>query len=183
MRWYVIHALSGYEEKVVQTLKHMRDLGKLGAEVEEILVPYETKIETAKGTGKKKTVQKKMYPGYVLMRMNLTNENRHAIRQVQGVIGFIGSAEAPQPLTDTEAAAIFSRMNQEEPVQEVMFAVGDTLKVVSGPFTEAIGKVKEIEAERRKVKIMVSVFGRDTQVELDFEQVEQFDAAAEQEGA
>jgi transcriptional antiterminator NusG len=181
MRWYVLHALSGYEEKVVQTLKHMVALGKLGDNVDEILVPFETKIETVKG--KKRNVLRKMYPGYVLIRMNLTNENRHVIRQVQGVIGFIGSADAPQPLTDSEASAIFARMSQEEPEVEVGFSVGETIRVVSGPFTEAIGKVKEIELDRRKVKIMVSVFGRDTQVELDFEQVEPFDAASSSEGA
>jgi transcriptional antiterminator NusG len=173
MRWYVIHALSGYEEKVVQTLRHIEGLGKLGDNMDQILVPYETKIETVKG--KKRTVQKKMYPGYVLAHMNLTNEVRHAIRQVQGVIGFIGSTEKPMPLSDREVAELFARMSQEEPEVEMDYAVGDTIKVVSGPFTEAIGKVREIEMERRKVKIMVSVFGRDTQVELDFEQVEPFE--------
>jgi transcriptional antiterminator NusG len=181
MRWYVLHALSGYEEKVVQTLKHMVALGKLAEDVADILVPFETKIETVKG--KKRNVQRKMYPGYVLIRMNLTNENRHTIRQVQGVIGFIGSADAPQPLTDHEASAIFARMSQEEPEVEMDYAVGDTVKVISGPFAEAIGKVREIEMERRKVKIMVSVFGRDTQVELDFEQVEPFEADSAAEGA
>jgi transcription termination/antitermination protein NusG len=180
MRWYVIHALSGYEEKVVQTLKHLAALGKLGDNVNEILVPYETKVETVKG--KKRTVQKKMYPGYVLVRMNLTNDVRHAIRQVQGVIGFIGSAEAPQPLSDDEVSSIFNRMSLEEPEIEMDYDVGDTVKVVSGPFTEAIGKVREIEMERRKVKIMVSVFGRDTQVELDFEQVEPFEPELATEG-
>src|SRR6476659_5161592 len=123
MRWYVIHALSGYEEKVVQTLRHIEGLGKLGDNMDQILVPYETKIETIKG--KKRTVQKKMYPGYVLIKMNLTNQNRHATRQVQGVIGFIGSAEAPQPLTDAEVHSIFNRMSQEEPVVEMDYAVGD----------------------------------------------------------
>lgn len=173
MRWYVIHALSGYEEKVVQTLKHFNDLGKLGENnVDQILVPYETVKE------KKKTLQKKMYPGYVLARMNLTSDVRHTIKQVQGVIGFIGSADAPQPLSDVEVASIFHRMSQEEPTVEMAYEVGDTIKVVSGPFTEAIGKVREIEMDRRKVKIMVSVFGRDTQVELDFEQVEPFEPEA-----
>ncbi len=173
MRWFVLHAMSGSEEKVAQTLKHLKELGKLGEDINEILVPYEAKLESVKG--KKRTVYKKMYPGYVLVKMNLTNENRHALKQVQGVIGFIGSSDAPQPLTDREIQQIFSRMEQEEPEIEMAYGVGDTIKVVSGPFTEAIGKVKEIELERRKVKIMVSVFGRDTQVELDFEQVEPFE--------
>jgi transcription termination/antitermination protein NusG len=181
MRWYVLHALSGHEEKVAQTLRHLCALGKLGTDVDEILVPYESKLETHKG--KKRTVQRKMYPGYVLVRMNLTNENRHTLRQVQGVIGFIGSADAPQPLTEAEISQIFARMDQEEPEVDLAYAVGDTIKVVSGPFTEAIGKVREIETDRRKVKIMVSVFGRDTQVELDFEQVEPFEPEEAQSGA
>jgi len=180
MRWYVLHALSGHEEKVAQTLRHLVTLGKLGDDVDEILVPYETKLETHKG--KKRTVQRKMYPGYVLVKMNLTNENRHTLRQVQGVIGFIGSADAPQPLTEVEISQIFARMDQEEPEVDLAYAVGDTVKVVTGPFTEAIGKVREIEIERRKVKIMVSVFGRDTQVELDFEQVEPFEPEEIQSG-
>ena len=181
MRWYVLHALSGHEEKVAQTLQHMCVLSKLGEDIAEILVPYETKLETLKG--KKRTVQRKMYPGYVLVKMNLTNENRHTLRQVQGVIGFIGSADAPQPLTDTEVAQIFQRMDSEEPEVELAYSVGETVKVISGPFVEAIGKVREIEIDRRKVKIMVSVFGRDTQVELDFEQVEPFEPEESPAGA
>jgi len=181
MRWYVLHALSGHEEKVAQAIRHMQDSGQLGDDVAEILVPYETMLESHKG--KKRTVQKKMYPGYVLVSMNLTNDNRHILRQVQGVIGFVGSADTPQPLTDTEIAQIFNRMDQEEPEVDLAYGVGDTVKVVNGPFTEAIGKVKEIELDRRKVKIMVSLFGRDTQVELDFEQVEPFEPEDKQSGA
>ena len=180
MRWYVLHAMSGSEEKVAQTLKHIIDLGKLGEDVDEVMVPYETKLESYRG--KKRTVKKKMYPGYVLVKMNLTNENRHSLRQVQGVIGFIGSADAPQPLTDREIASIFTRMGQEEPEIEMDYAIGDTVKVISGPFADAIGKVNEIELARQKVKIMVSVFGRDTQVELDFEQVEPFESDTAPEG-
>jgi transcriptional antiterminator NusG len=172
MRWYVLHALSGHEEKVAQTLHHLKDLGKLGADIDQVIVPYETKLESTKG--KKRKVERKMYPGYVLIHMNLTNENRLALRQIQGVIGFIGSAEAPQPLTEAEISSIFARMSTEEVEPELAYAVGDTVRVVSGPFAEAIGKVREIELERRKVKIMVNVFGRDTQVELDFEQVEPY---------
>lgn len=173
MRWYVLHALSGHEEKVAHTLRHMLEQGKFDNDVEEILVPFELRVESVKG--KKKNVERKMYPGYVLIKMNLTNELRHQLKQVQGVIGFIGSADAPQPLTESEIRQIFARMEQEEPEVELEYKVGDTVKVVSGPFAEAIGKVREIELERRKVKIMVSVFGRDTQVELDFEQVEEFE--------
>src|SRR5512141_1043799 len=128
MRWYVLHAMSGSEEKVAQTLLHLKELGKLAQDVDEILVPFETKIESVKD--KKREVKRKMYPGYVLVRMNLTNENRHTLKQGPGVIGFIGSADAPQPLTDSEVSAIFQRMDQSEPEIEMAYSVGDTVKVV-----------------------------------------------------
>jgi transcription termination/antitermination protein NusG len=107
--------------------------------------------------------------------MNLNNSNRYLLRSVQGVIDFVKSSTNPQPLTEDEVNQIFGRMGKEIPEVETSYKVGDTVKVLSGPFAEAIGKVREIEPERHKVKIMVSIFGRDTQVELDFEQVELFD--------
>jgi len=173
MRWYVLHTMSGCEEKVAQTLRHMLEHGQLDEHIEEIVVPHELRLESVKG--KKRTVPRKMYPGYVLVKMDLTNENRLLLKQLQGVIGFIGSANAPQPLSDEEAQAIFARMESEEPVLETSYKLNDTVKVLAGPFAEAIGKVKEIDAVKRKVKIMISLFGRDTQVELDFDQVEPFE--------
>ena len=173
MRWYVLHTMSGCEEKVAQTLRHMLDHDQLDENIEEIVVPHELRLESIKG--KKRTVPRKMYPGYVLVRMILTNQNRLLLKQVQGVIGFVGSINAPQPLSEDEASAIFARMESEDPVLETSYKVNDTIKVLSGPFAEAIGKVKEIDAEKRKVKILISLFGRDTQVELDFDQVEPFE--------
>ncbi|OPX23896.1 MAG: transcription termination/antitermination factor NusG [Planctomycetales bacterium 4484_113] len=180
MRWYVLHTMSGFEDKVAQTLEHMKEHGQLNDEIDRIVVPCELKLESVKG--KKRTVRRKMYPGYVLVHMLLTNENQMKLKRVQGVIGFIGSANAPQPLSQSEADAIFRRMESEEPVLETSYQVNDTVKVLSGPFTEAIGKVKEIDAERRKVKILISLFGRDTQLELDFDQIEPF-APEEQKAA
>jgi len=173
MRWYVLHTMSGYEDKVAQTLQHMREHGQLNDDIDRIVVPCELKLESLKG--KKRTVRRKMYPGYVLVHMELTNENQVQLKRVQGVIGFIGSANAPQPLSEVEADAIFRRMESEEPILETSYQVNDTVKVLSGPFTEAIGKVKEIDAEKRKVKILISLFGRDTQLELDFDQIEPFE--------
>ncbi len=173
MRWYVLHTMSGCEEKVSQTLRHMLEHDQLDENIEEIVVPHELRLESIKG--KKRTVPRKMYPGYVLVKMILTNKNRLLLKQVQGVIGFVGSANAPQPLSEDEANAIFTRMESEEPVLETSYKVNDTIKVLSGPFAEAIGKVKAIDAEKRKVKILISLFGRDTQVELDFDQVEPFE--------
>lgn len=165
--------MSGCEEKVSQTLRHMLEHDQLDENIEEIVVPHELRLESIKG--KKRTVSRKMYPGYVLVKMILTNKNRLLLKQVQGVIGFVGSANAPQPLSEDEANAIFARMESEEPVLETSYKVNDTIKVLSGPFAEAIGKVKAIDAEKRKVKILISLFGRDTQVELDFDQVEPFE--------
>ena len=173
MRWYVLHVLSGYEEKVANAITHMIEYGQLGPEILEVVVPYERKLENVRG--KKKTTTRKIYPGYILVRMTLNSSNRYLLRQVQGVIDFVKSANNPQPLTEDEVNQIFGRMGKEIPEVETSYSVGDTVKVLSGPFAEAIGKVREIEPDRHKVKIMVSIFGRDTQVELDFEQVELFD--------
>ncbi|MCD6118284.1 transcription termination/antitermination factor NusG [bacterium] len=175
MRWYVLHVLSGYEEKVANAITHMMEYGQLGSDVTDIVVPCERKLENVRG--KRKTTTRKIFPGYILVQMTLDNSNRYLLRQVQGVIDFVKSADNPQPLTEDEVNQIFGRMGKETAEIETSYNVGDTVKVLSGPFAEAIGKVREIEPERHKVKIMVSIFGRDTQVELDFEQVELFDAS------
>ncbi len=177
MPWYVLHTLSGYEEKVAGTLSHMKDQGQLNGDIQEIVVPYELRLESVKG--KKRTVKRKIFPGYVLVNMNLTDENRLMMKQVQGVIGFVGSASSPQALSKEEVDAIFARMEAEEPILETSYRVNDTVKVLSGPFAEAIGKVKEIDVEKRKVKILISLFGRDTTVQLDFDQLEPFEPEEE----
>lgn len=177
MRWYVLHVLSGYEDKVQNAISHMLDHGQLGEDVSEVIVPSEKKLENVRG--KKKTTIRKIFPGYILVHMNLTNNSRYMLRQVQGVIDFVKSTNTPQPLTEEEVNQIFARMGKEVAELETSYRVGDTVKVLTGPFTEAIGKVREIEPDRHKVKIMVSIFGRDTQVELDFEQVELFDVDVE----
>ncbi len=177
MPWYVIHTLSGYEEKVARTLRHMKEYGQLDGDVHEIVVPYEKRLESVKG--KKHTVERKIFPGYVLIHMNLTDENRIILKQVQGVIGFVGSASSPQPLSQEEVESIFARMEMQDPLLETSYKVGDTVKVLAGPFVDAIGKVKEIDAEKRKVKILISLFGRDTTVQLDFDQLEPFEPEGE----
>lgn len=173
MAWFVLHTLSGYEEKVKRALLHMKEQGKFNGDMEEVIVPYEKRLESVKG--KKKTVERKIFPGYVLVKMNLTDENRLLVRQVQGVIGFVGSGNVPQPLSQEEVDAILARTEAEEPVLETSYSVGDTVKVLAGPFADAIGKVKEIDSEKRKVRILISLFGRDTTVQLDFDQLEPFE--------
>lgn len=179
MPWYVLHTLSGYEEKVAQTLQHMKEEGQFNSDVEEICVPYEKRLESYRG--RKRTVQRKLFPGYVLIKMNLTDENRSLLRQVHGVIGFVGPGSTPQPLSKEEVDVIFARMEAEEPVLETSYKVGDTVKVLAGAFADAIGKVKEIDAEKRKVKIFITLFGRDTIVQLDFDQLEPFEPEEERE--
>lgn len=172
MPWYFLHTVSGYEEKVVKTITFMIEQGKLES-VEKAIIPKEKRIESK--SGKRKTVERKMFPGYVMVKINnLTNENKMALRQLQGVLNFIGSSANPQPLTEEEVQNILKRNEQEAPELDTSYSVGDTVKILSGTFEGLLGKVKEIEHERRKVQIMVHIFGRETPVELDFDQVELF---------
>lgn len=172
-RWYVLHTLSGVEERVKGALEYLVQQKHLEDEIEEVVVPEKLKIRSDRG--EKRTMKEKIFPGYVLVKMKLTSENRYLVKQVQGVIDFIKIGQSPQPLTEEEVDEVFGRIKTAPSEIETRYAVGDTVKVLSGPFTDALGKVKEIEQERRKVKILVSIFGRDTQVELDFEQVESFE--------
>ncbi len=185
MRWYVLHVLSGQEDKVAEAIQHMIEQGQFVKDglnrVEEVVVPYETRTEIYKGKRQKR--KSKLFPGYILVKASLDVETQHLLRHVKGVIGFIGPGGRPQPLTDEEVEEIFRRMEQEEAEVVTRYEVGDTVKVLSGPFAEMLGKVKEIEPERQKVKIVLSIFGRDTLLELNFDQVERLEDAPEKVGA
>lgn len=172
MPWYFLHTVSGYEDKVVKTIMFMIEQGKLES-VDKAIIPKEKRVESK--SGKRKTVERKMFPGYVMVKItSLTNENRIALRQLQGVLNFIGSADNPQALTEDEVNNILSRIDKEAPELDTSYSIGDTVKILSGTFEGLLGKVREIEHERRKVQIMVHIFGRETPVELDFDQVEIF---------
>lgn len=169
-RWYVVHTYSGHENKVATTLKQRVEAEHLEDRILEVLVPTQEKIEIR--GGKKETVKEKIFPGYILVKMVLDDTSWLAVRTTQGVTAFIGMSQKPTPISDAEVASIVKFMTQgAQPTFKTAFAEGDTVKIIDGPFAEFIGKVDTVDKERGKVKVLVSIFGRETPVELDFLQV------------
>ncbi|MDR0979320.1 MAG: transcription termination/antitermination protein NusG [Lachnospiraceae bacterium] len=165
-RWYVIHTYSGYENKVKADLEKKIKNRELEEYFVEIIVPMEEQIEIKEG--KTKTSLKKVFPGYVLIKMIVTEETWYIVRNTRGVTGFVGSGTEPIPLTPEE----MRNMGIELVVVTVDYEINDTVKIVTGPLEGFIGTVQEINKEKSKVKVMVSMFGRETPVELEFSQVE-----------
>lgn len=168
-KWYVIHTYSGHENKVAVALKQRIESEHLENKIFEVLVPMQNKIEI-KG-GKKATIKEKIFPGYILVKMVLDDASWLAVRTTQGVTSFVGIGNKPTPISDAEVATIVRFTQEEAPVYKQVFAVDDTVKIVDGPFAEFIGKVDSIDEEKGKVRVLVSIFGRETPVELDFLQV------------
>ena len=164
--WYVIHTYSGYENKVKVTLEQIVENRGLQDEILEVAVPMEEVVEIK--DGKKKVSMKKIYPGYVLVRMILSDRNWYIVRNTRGVTGFVGPSSKPVPLTDEELA-IMGMATDWEPI--VDYDVGDSVKVINGPLESFIGTVDEILSDKKKVRVLVSMFGRETPVDLDFTQV------------
>ena len=175
-RWYVIHTYSGYENKVKANLEHRIESMGMEDKIFQVLVPMEDEIEIRQG--QRHTVQKKVYPGYVLVEMILDPDSWFVVRNTPGVTSFVGGANIPGvrsepiPLDETEVKQILRHMGVETPKYRVAFTKGQSVRVTDGPFAEFIGTVEEINPERNKVKVLVSIFGRETPVELDFLQVE-----------
>jgi transcriptional antiterminator NusG len=165
-KWYVAHTYSGYENKVKDTLERAVENRKMQDIIQEIVVPMEERIEIK--DGKKKTTLGKVFPGYVLVKMILTEESWYVVRNVRGVTGFVGAGGKPEPLTESE----IRKMGFDTAPVEVDYVEGDTVKIVSGPLESFVGVVESINTEKAKVKVLVSMFGRETPVELDFAQVE-----------
>ena len=165
-RWYVVHTYSGYENKVKTDLEKTIKNRELEDFFFEIIVPMEEQIEIK--DGKKKTNLKKVFPGYVLIKMIVTEQSWYIVRNTRGVTGFVGSGTDPIPLTNEE----IRNMGFETTIINVDYEVNDSVKVVNGPLSGFIGTVQEINKEKNKVKVMVSMFGRETPVELEFSQVE-----------
>ncbi len=163
--WYVVYTYSGYENKVMDNLKKTVENHDLQDVILDIKVPMEETIETK--NGKKRHVSKKMYPGYVMVKMFLTDDSWYVVRNTRGVTGFVGPASKPIPLTDAEVRT----MGIENVRVSIDVEVGDNVIVVSGPLESFVGIVEEVNMERQKVKVLVSMFGRDTSVELDFVQI------------
>jgi len=168
-KWYVIHTYSGYENKVRTNLEHRVESMGVQDKIFQVVIPTEEEVEIK--DGQRRTVQKKVFPGYVLVEMLLGDDSWYVVRNTPGVTGFVGSGNKPMPLQDAEVKAILKQMKMETPKVKVSFSKGERVKVVDGPFTDFIGIVDEINPERGKVKVLVSFFGRETPVELDFLQV------------
>jgi len=169
LHWYVVHTYSGHEQKVADALKQRLEAFGLKEQITEILVPTQEKIVI--DAGKKKTIRERLFPGYVMVRMMLTDETWGVVRNTTGVTGFVGAGAKPTPLPPHEVDAILKFTKLAAPKFELKFKVDETVKVIDGPFTDFLGKVDEIDEEKGKVKVLVSVFGRETPIELDFLQV------------
>ena len=165
-KWYVVHTYSGYENKVKDTLEKAVENRNMQHLVQEIIVPLEEQIEIK--DDKRKTTLKKVFPGYVLIKMVLTEETWYIVRNVRGVTGFVGAGGKPVPLTNEE----IRNMGFEKVPVEVDFEIGDTVQIVAVPLASFVGVVQEINLEKEKVKVLVSMFGRETPVELEFSQIQ-----------
>ena len=169
-QWYVVHTLTGKENKVKASIEKMAEAKHLTPLLGRILVPTETEIRSS--AGKRREVKRKLYPGYVLVQMDLSDEIRHLIQQTAGVTHFVGSSDNPVPLKDDEVAGILRTVGEESQKPKTVWTVGQSVRVTEGPFAEFSGKITEVNAERETLKVLISIFGRETPVELDFTQVE-----------
>ena len=168
--WYVIHCYSGYENKVRHNLEQRIETMGMKDKVFDVVVPTQEEVEVR--DGKRRTVERHIFPGYVLVNMALSEESWFVVRNTPGVTGFVGMGNLPTPLRPEEVAQILKRMEADAPTIKVTFKVGERVRIVDGPFNDFRGVVAEIDMERTKVRVMVSFFGRETPVELDFLQVE-----------
>lgn len=167
--WYVLHTYSGYEDAVAESLKQRIDSLDMQDKIFGVLVPKENQIEIR--GGKRRTVEKKIFPGYVLVNMNVTEDSWYVVRNTPSVTGFIGSGTIPVPVSRAEIQTILKRMAVEEPKYKIDLKSGDLVHINDGPFKSYNGTVSEVDEERGKIKVLVSIFGRETPVELDFLQV------------
>ena len=165
-RWYVVHTYSGYENKVASNLEKTVENRQLHDLIQEIRVPTETVTEVK--DGKQREVERKIFPGYVLVKMVMTDESWYIVRNIRGCTGFVGPSSKPIPLTDAEVA----RLGVESREVEVSYTVGDSVQIIDGPMEGFVGTVEKLDAEKNSVRVMVSMFGRETPVELELNQVE-----------
>jgi len=171
LKWYIVHVYSGYESKVKAALEERIAGSPHPEKFGEVLVPTEEIVELVKG--KRRTSSRKFYPGYLLVRMELDDETWHIVNDTAKVTGFLGGRDKPTPMTDEEAERIISRMEagKNKPQPKYFFEEGDDVRVIDGPFNNFNGTVEEVNQEKGKIKVLVSIFGRSTPVELDFVQV------------
>lgn len=169
-RWYVVHTYSGYENKVKANLERRIESMNMEDKIFRIIVPMEDELEIR--DGKKRVNKRKIFPGYVLVEMVMDDDSWYVVRNTPGVTGFVGSGSKPIPLTDDEAVQIMRQMGVEEVRTRVDLVVGQNIRVKSGPFEDFIGVVEEVHPDKYKLRVKISMFGRETPVELDFSQVE-----------
>lgn len=168
-RWYVLHTYSGYEENVARNLKQRIESMDMEDKIFNVLIPTENKIRIK--NGKRKVVTEKIFPGYVLVEMIVTDDSWYVVRNTPNVTGFVGSGTTPTPISDEEVKQLMQRMGVAEPKYKIDVQVSSPVRIIDGPFKDFEGKVSELDEARGKVKVLVSMFGRDTPVELDFLQV------------
>ncbi len=167
--WFIVHTYSGHENKVVETLKQRIASLNLTDKIFEMVVPTRDTIVVR--SGKKETIKEKIFPGYILVRMNLTDESWLAVRTTPGVTAFVGLGNKPTPISEEEVDTILRFMKMETPKYKTAFSTGEAVKIIDGPFAEFLGSIDSIDEEKGKLKVLVSIFGRETPVELDFLQV------------
>ena len=171
-RWYVIHVYSGFEKKVATAIREQAEQKGFGDRFEEILVPTEEVVEVRRGA--KVSSERKFFPGYVLVKMDMDDETWHLVRNTAKVTGFLGGRGRPSPITESEAARIMHQVQEgiERPKPSITFEIGEQVRVCDGPFTSFNGTVEDVDEEKSRVKVAVSIFGRATPVELEYAQVE-----------
>ena len=169
-RWFVVHTYSGYEERVEKNLKQRLRFMDTAGEISQVVVPTEEEIEV-KG-GQRRNVTKKILPGYVLVEMKMSDQSWHIVRNTPGVTGFVSSGNKPVPLQPGEVDQVLKRMEAEAPKVKIGFRKGQSIRVSDGPFIDSVGIVDDINTAKGKVKVLLTLFGRETPVELDFLQVE-----------
>ncbi len=168
-RWYVVHTYSGHENKVAANLRQRIETQKLTHKIFEIVVPTRNVVKVAHG--KKEEIKEKIFPGYILVKMILDDDSWLAVRTTQGVTAFVGAGNKPTPISEREVDAIRKFMAMEAPKYKATFSVSEAVKIVDGPFADFLGSIESIDEEKGKVKVLVSIFGRETPVELDFLQI------------
>ena len=171
-RWYVVHVYSGFEKKIAELIKEQAAQKGLAEQIEEVMVPAEEVVELRRG--QKVNAERKFFPGYVLVKMELSDDAWHLVKDTPKVTGFLGTRNKPSPISEAEAERILKQSKEgvEHPRPAVLYAVGEQVRVADGPFTSFNGTVEEVDEEKGRVKVSVSIFGRSTPVELEYGQVE-----------